>query len=60
MDKAAKILLSEVRTGLLGPISLETPSVMAQELAELALLREQKEAQKKARKQQWQNGRKSS
>lgn len=60
LDKAAKILLSEVRTGALGPVSLETPSVMAQELAELALLREQKEAQKKAGKQQWQNGRKSS
>jgi ribosome biogenesis GTPase A len=60
MDKAAKILLSELRTGALGPISLETPSVMEQELAELALIREQKEAQKKARKQQWKNDRKSS
>jgi ribosome biogenesis GTPase A len=60
MDKAAKILLSELRTGALGPISLETPSVMEQELAELALIREQKEAQKKARKQQWKNDRNSS
>lgn len=59
MDKAAKILLSELRTGALGPISLETPSIMEQELAELALIREQKEAQKKTRKQQWKNDRKS-
>lgn len=60
LDKAAKILLSELRSGALGPISLETPAVMEQELAELAIIREQKEAQKKARKQQWKNVGKSS
>lgn len=59
-DKVAKILLSELRTGALGRISLETPSMMAQELAELATLREQKEARKKTRKQQWKGTIKSS
>lgn len=53
MDKAAKILLSELRAGTLGRISLETPMMMEQELAELALIRERKAAKKLARKQKW-------
>ncbi|MGR9036137.1 MAG: ribosome biogenesis GTPase YlqF [Gammaproteobacteria bacterium] len=52
-DKAAKILLTELRSGSLGGITLETPEMMEQELAEVAILREQKAARKKARKQQW-------
>jgi ribosome biogenesis GTPase A len=60
MDKTAKILLSELRSGALGPISLETPAMMEQELAELAVIRAEKEAQKKARKQQWKNTNKGS
>jgi ribosome biogenesis GTPase A len=51
LDKVAKILLTELRTGNLGRISLETPEMMAQELAELAIIRERKAEQKKARKQ---------
>lgn len=51
MDKVAKILLSELRTGKLGRISLETPAMMEQELAELVIIREEKDAKKKARKQ---------
>jgi len=54
-DKAAKILLSELRGGILGRISLETPAMMEQELAELAIIREQKAAKKQARKQKWKN-----
>lgn len=52
-DKAAKILLTELRSGTLGKITLETPEIMTQELAELAIIREQKAARKKARKQKW-------
>jgi ribosome biogenesis GTPase A len=55
LDKAAKILLSELRGGVLGRISLETPAMMEQELAELAIIREQKAVKKLARKQKWKN-----
>ncbi len=51
MDKVAKILLSELRTGKLGRISLETPAMMEQELAELVIIRAEKDAKKKARRQ---------
>jgi ribosome biogenesis GTPase A len=51
MDKVAKILLAELRAGTIGRISLETPAMMEQELAELVIIREQKEAKKQARKQ---------
>ncbi|MBE0435840.1 MAG: ribosome biogenesis GTPase YlqF [Methylomicrobium sp.] len=51
IDKTAKILLSELRSGMLGRLTLETPAMMEQELAELAVIREQKAAKKLARKQ---------
>ena len=51
MDKTSKILLTELRAGTLGRISLETPAMMEKELIELALIREQKAAKKLARKQ---------
>jgi ribosome biogenesis GTPase A len=51
MDKAAKILLTELRAGTIGKISLETPAMMERELAELVIIREQKDAKKKARKE---------
>ncbi|TAL45729.1 MAG: ribosome biogenesis GTPase YlqF, partial [Methylovulum sp.] len=57
IDKASKLLLSELRTGTLGKISLETPAMMEQELAELVIIRAEKEARKKLRKQQWKGGR---
>lgn len=50
MDKVSKILLAELRAGTIGKISLETPTMMEKELVELAIIREQKEAKKKARK----------
>ena len=53
MDKTAKILLSELRAGTLGRISLETPAIMEKELAELVIFREQKAAKKAARKEKW-------
>jgi ribosome biogenesis GTPase A len=51
MDKVSKILLAELRAGMIGRISLETPAMMEQELVELAIIREEKAAKKKARKQ---------
>ncbi|PKM10327.1 MAG: ribosome biogenesis GTPase YlqF [Gammaproteobacteria bacterium HGW-Gammaproteobacteria-3] len=53
-DRAAKILLSELRAGVLGRISLETPEMRERELTELANIRELKAAKKQARKKQWQ------
>ena len=55
LDKIAKILLTELRSGSLGKISLETPAIMENELAELVLLREQIALKKKARKDKWKN-----
>ncbi|MDO9105727.1 MAG: ribosome biogenesis GTPase YlqF [Methylovulum sp.] len=57
MDKASKLLLSELRTGTLGRISLETPAMMEQELVELEIIRAEKAAQKNQRKQQWKTSR---
>ena len=51
MDRVSKILLAELRAGMIGRISLETPAMMEQELVELAVIREEKAAKKKARKQ---------
>jgi ribosome biogenesis GTPase A len=56
IDKVAKILLSELRAGTIGRISLETPAMMENELAELVIIRQQKEAKKKARKEKWKGG----
>jgi ribosome biogenesis GTPase A len=53
MDKVSKILLAEFRAGIIGRISLETPAMMEQELVELAVIREEKAAKKKTRKQKW-------
>ncbi len=52
LDKVAKILLSELRAGTLGKMTFETPAMMEAELAELVIIREEKEAKKLARKQQ--------
>jgi ribosome biogenesis GTPase A len=43
-DKTAKILLAELRAGKLGAISYETPKVMAEELAELTIIKQQQKA----------------
>ncbi|MGZ8225226.1 MAG: ribosome biogenesis GTPase YlqF [Methylococcaceae bacterium] len=51
IDKVAKILLAELRAGTIGRISLETPEMMERELVELVIIREEKDAKKKARKQ---------
>jgi len=51
LDRTAKILLNELRSGMLGPITLETPVMMEAELINLAAIRELKAAKKATRKQ---------
>ena len=50
MDKAAKLFLTELRAGTIGQISLETPEMIAAELIELAVIREEKAAKKAAKR----------
>lgn len=50
MDRVAKILLAELRAGMIGRISFETPPMMEEELVELSLIRAEKAAKKAARK----------
>ncbi|MDR9497542.1 MAG: ribosome biogenesis GTPase YlqF [Hydrogenovibrio sp.] len=50
LDKASRILISELREGVLGPITWETPQMMAKELLEVERVREEK-AEKKAARQ---------
>jgi len=49
MDKAAKLFLTELRAGTIGQISLETPEMIAVEMRELVIIREEKAARKEAR-----------
>ncbi|MDQ7091471.1 MAG: ribosome biogenesis GTPase YlqF [Methylococcales bacterium] len=49
-DKTAKILLAELRAGILGRITYETPEMVAKEMVELAVIREQKAAKKQKKK----------
>ncbi len=51
-DQISKIFLSELRAGTIGRISMETPAMAAQEWAELLLMREQKAAEKEAKKRE--------
>ena len=54
-DKTSKILISELRAGIIGRITLETPEMIEQELTQLSIIKEQKAAKKTARKQNWKN-----
>jgi ribosome biogenesis GTPase A len=49
-DKVSKILLNEVRSGTLGPLTFELPAEMENELIELAQQQEEKAAKKETRK----------
>ena len=49
-DKAAKIVLTDLRNGALGRFSMETPAMMAVEVIEVERIREEKLAKKEARK----------
>ena len=49
-DRVSKILLAELRAGMIGRLTLETPAMMEEELVELAIIRAEKAAKKEARK----------
>lgn len=49
LDRASKILLTELRAGTIGRLTLETPEMMEKELIEMQIIREQKAAKKEAR-----------
>ena len=49
LDKAAKLFLTELRAGVLGQISLETPDMLAAELLEVEQVRSEKAAKKAAK-----------
>ncbi len=55
-DKVGKLFLRELRSGDFGRLTLETPEMVADELAELVILEAQKEAEKSARKNRWRKG----
>lgn len=50
LDKAAKLFLTELRGGVLGQVTLETPEMIAAEMLELEAVRAEKAARKAARK----------
>lgn len=52
LDKAAKQFVTELRAGTIGPISLETPDMIATEMVELTEIREAKAAKKAAKRRQ--------
>ena len=53
LDQVAKILLTELRSGYIGNISLEIPEMIEQEEAEVIIKREQRAVKKEARKNKW-------
>ncbi|NKB75569.1 MAG: ribosome biogenesis GTPase YlqF [Gammaproteobacteria bacterium] len=57
MDRVAKILLTEIRDGMLGALTFESPEMMHRELAEVDVIREEKAAKKLERKQRWKTNR---
>jgi len=57
MDKVAKILLLEIRDGLLGRLTLETPEMMIEELKALEIDRAKRAEKQSKRKQKWKNNR---
>ena len=51
-DRVSRILLNELRSGLLGPMTLETPAMMEQEKAELVVRQAEKAVSRQNRKQE--------
>jgi ribosome biogenesis GTPase A len=50
LDQVSKILIGELRTTTIGKVTLETPEMIEIEMAELEIIRAEKEAKKLARK----------
>ena len=48
-DRVSRIFLTEMRAGMLGPITMETPEIIEKEMAETAILVAEKAAKKKKR-----------
>jgi ribosome biogenesis GTPase A len=57
LERISKILLTEFRSMMLGPITLETPEMMEKELIELEKIRADKAAKKEARNKKKQGSR---
>ncbi len=57
LDKVGKLFLSELRAGLLGCVTLETPQEIEKELLEINEIKQRKAARKEARKQNWKKSR---
>jgi ribosome biogenesis GTPase A len=51
LERAAKLFITEIRSGALGRITLETPAMIEHELAELAGMRKRKSANKAVRRE---------
>ena len=59
MEKAGKLLLTELRSGKLGPLTLETPQMMLQEQETTRLLQAEKKARREEKRARRKAGRKS-
>ena len=59
IDKTSKILISELRAGTIGNITLETPELVEKEILELSIINQRKAEKKTARKQKWKKSRKT-
>lgn len=57
LDRVSKLFITELRSGTLGLISLETPEVMETEKAKLEVIRAAKAEKKAARKKNWKKSR---
>ncbi|MBX2869151.1 MAG: ribosome biogenesis GTPase YlqF [Acidiferrobacterales bacterium] len=57
-ERVARILLGDFRDGTLGPMTLETPEMMREEVLEVERLREEKARRKAERKNNWKKGKK--
>lgn len=53
LDRAAKIVLADIRDGRLGRLTWETPDMMAMEMKEVEQARQESEARKAERKSNW-------
>lgn len=57
-DKTGKLFIGEIRAGALDRVTLETPEMMENELAELAIIQEEKATKKAARKARFKKSKK--
>ena len=57
LDRAAKVVISDIRDGRLGRITWETPQMIEAEMIEVVRIREEKARKKAERKENWKRGR---